>query len=78
MKTLLVCALLAVSFNASADEAGSGHRFWCTADGYDHADRLRSISGDLEPTRAKAEQSALRLCRQLYMACQLRSCFQQR
>lgn len=77
MKTLLVSALLFVSPLALADDS-SGHQFWCTADGYDHDNRLRSISGDVEPTRAKAEQSALRLCRQLYMACQLRSCFQQR
>lgn len=77
MKTLALLTLLAAS-HAVAESNEAPHAYWCTADGYDHGDRIRSISGRLEPTRKKARESALRLCRQLYMGCQLRSCFQQR
>ena len=78
MKTLLVTTLLTIAAPAFADDTNTPHAYWCTADGYDHENRLRSISGDLEPTRERAQQSALRLCRQLFMACRLGSCFQQR
>lgn len=79
MKALALLALLSAPHFALADETDrSAHAYWCTADGYDYADRVRSISGDLKPTRKAAEDSALRTCRGLFTACQLRSCFQQR
>lgn len=74
-RTLLtLTATILFSFQASA---ATPHSWFCTADGYDHDNRLRSISGRLMPTQKQAEQSALQTCRGFYMACSVRSCFQE-
>lgn len=75
----IAIGLVLISGAASAEPRGNdAHVFWCTADGYDHEGKVRSVSGPNEPTRQRAEQSALKLCRQFFGICQLRSCFQQR
>jgi hypothetical protein len=72
---VLATSMFVLGLNAMADD---GHRWFCTADGYDQNNQIRSISGRLMPTQKLAERSAVQSCQGFYMGCRVRSCFQQR
>ena len=72
----VLATLVLVSPAANADLNTTPQSWFCTADGYDQNNQIRSISGEYKPTKKLAEQSALRSCNGFYMGCRVRSCFQ--
>jgi hypothetical protein len=75
--TLSTLASQAAQANDSYKTTASQYLWWCTADGYDHDNRLRSVSGPNRKTESEARTAAVQQCNSLgYMGCQSRSCFQ--
>ena len=75
--TLSTLAALQTRAEAPAESTASRYLWWCTADGYDHNNQLRSTSGPNRNTEREARDAAVRQCQSLgWMGCQSRSCFQ--
>ena len=69
--------ILVAMFSLMAVSAEARTSWFCTADGYDGNNVLRSVSGEYMPTQREAERSAVSSCLNFgYMACGVRSCFE--